>query len=291
MNIALIPDQTLPASASTVDTAIRAEVRNIVVTGPDIQALLSAVSVDMELVPDMLIDSDDMATELMAMLGRLSTVSSAIEAERKERTAPLLDAQKWLMNGYSPARNQLDALIVDGKNKLTAYNRAKAERQRLADEAAAKVRREAAEAAAKAEAEAIAAAQAAAAKAEELSKAGSEQAAQALVTDAMVQIDTARANAQAAVQAVYTAPVRSSYSAPLKGSSGTWKAEVTSKAELIKHIGAMVAAGDLSTIHLLDVSEKNLNAMAKAQQANFKLPGTRPVFTESISIRKQAVAA
>jgi len=285
MNAALTTLQASPAVA-----AIRAEVRRIEVTGPDIQTLLSAVSVDMELVPDMLIDSDDMATELMQMLGRLSTVSSAIEAERKERTAPLLDAQKWLMAGYSPARTQLDDLIAAGKAKLTAYSRAKAEAKRIADEATAKVRREAAELAARQEAEAIAAAHASALAAEALSKAGSEQAAQAMVTQAMVEVDTARANAQAAVQAVYTAPV-STYSAPLKGTSGTWSAEVTDKAALIKHIGAMVAANDLSLLSLLDVSEKNLKAMAKMQQANFKLPGTRPVFTESISIRKQSVAA
>ena len=290
MNAALAT-QTLPAVVSIVEAAIRAEVRNLTVTGPDIQSLLSAVSVDMELVPDMLIDSDDMADELMEMLGRLSTVASAIEAERKERTAPLLDAQKWLMNGYSPAKTQLDNLIANGKTKLTAYNRAKAEAKRIADEAEARARREAAELAARQEAEAIAAAHASALAAEALSKAGSEQAAQAMVTQAMVEVDTARANAQAAVQAVYTAPVQSTYSAPLKGTSGTWSAEVTDKAALIKHIGAMVAANDLSLMSLLDVSEKNLKAMAKMQQANFKLPGTKPVFTESISIRKQAVAA
>jgi len=291
MNAALTPIQAAAlAVASPATTAIRAEVRNIVVTGPDIQSLLSAVSVDMELVPDMLIDSDDMATELIQMLGRLSTVSSAIEAERKERTAPLLDAQKWLMNGYSPAKNQLDTLIANGKTKLTTYNRAKAEAKRIADEAEARARREAAELAAKQEAEAIAAAHASALAAEALSKAGSEQAAQAMVTQAMVEVDTARANAQAAVQAVYTAPV-STYSAPLKGTSGTWSAEVTDKAALVAYIGMMVNAGDKSLLSLLDVSEKNLKAMAKMQQANFNLPGTKPVFTESIAIRKQAVAA
>ncbi len=267
MNAPLTLVQAFPVSP--VATAIRAEVRRIEVTGPDLQSLLS---------------------ELIQMLGRLSTVSSAIEAERKERTAPLLDAQKWLMAGYSPACKQIDALIASGKNKLTTYNRDKAERQRRVDEAAAKLRREAAEAAAKAEAEAMAAAKASALAAEELSKAGSEQAAQAMVTQAMVEVDTARANAQAAVQAVYTAPV-STYSAPLKGTSGTWSAEVTDKSALIKHIGALIAAGDLSLSSILDVSEKNLKAMAKMQQANLKLPGVRPVFTESISIRKQAVAA
>lgn len=282
---------TPAASAAAATTAVRVEVRNLVVTGPDLQSLLSAVSYDMEMVPDMMIDSDDMACEMMEMLGRLSTVSAAIETERKERTAPLLDAQKWLMAGYSPARTQLDALIVSGKAKLTAYNRAIAEKKRLADEAEARARREAAAAAAAAEAAAIAAAQASAREAEELRKAGSEQAAAAMETQAMVEVDTARQAAAVAVQAVYTAPVQSSYSAPLKGTSGTWSAEVTDKPALVRHIGAMVSAGDLSLLALLDVSEKNIKAMAKLQQANLRIPGIKPVFNESISIRKQAVPA
>jgi len=281
---------TPAASAVATSTAIKTNVRTLVVTGPDIQSLLYAVELDIALVPDMDIDSDDMATELIEMLGRLATVSAAIEDERKERTAPLLDAQKWLMAGYAPARNQLDTLIAAGKAKLTAYNRAKAETKRLADEAEAKKRREAAAAAAALEVETIAAAKASAIEAEALSLAGSEQAAQAMVTQAMVQVDAARQAAQVAVQAVYTAPV-STYSAPLKGTSGTWSAEVTDKAALIKHIGAMVAANDLSLIGLLDVSEKSIKAMAKLQQANLRIPGVKPVFTESISIRKQAVAA
>ncbi|WP_114973370.1 hypothetical protein [Rhodoferax ferrireducens] len=278
------------ASATAASTAIKVEVRNLVVTGPDIQGLLSAVAVDMEIAPTMVIDSDDMAADLIEMLGRLATVSAAIETERKERTAPLLDAQKWLMNGYSPARTQLDGLIAAGKIKLTAYNRAKAEAQRIAEEAEAKKRRDAAAAAAQLEAEAIAAAQESARKAEELSKAGSEQAAQAMVTQAMVQVDTARQVTAVAVQAIYTAPV-SSYSAPLKGTSGTWSAEVTDKAALVKYIGLQVADGNLALLSLLDVSDKNIKAMAKLQQANLKIPGIKPVFTESISIRKQAVAA
>lgn len=282
---------TPAASAAAATTAIRVEVRNLTVTGPDIQSLLSAVSFDMAMVPDIVIDSDDMACELMEMLGRLATVSAAIEAERKERTAPLLDAQKWLMAGYSPARTQLDNLIVSGKAKLTAYNRAIAEKKRLAYEAEAQARREAAAAAAAAEAAAIAAAQASAREAEALRKAGSEQAAAAMETQAMVEVDTARQAAAVAVQAVYTAPVQSSYSAPLKGTSGTWSAEVTDKAALVKHIGMQVAAGDLGLLSLLDVSEKNIKAMAKLQQANLRIPGIKPVFNESISIRKQAVPA
>lgn len=282
---------TPAASAAAAATAIRVEVRNIQVTGPDIQALLSSVQVDMELVPDMDVDSDDMAVELMQMIGRLSTVSTAIEAERKERTAPLLVAQKWLMDGYSPARIQIDGLITVGKNKLIAYNRAIAEKKRLEEEAEAAKRRKEAADAAQAEANALAASRLAAQEAAALREAGSEQVADAMETKAMVAVDTARQVAAAAVQSLYTAPVVSAASAPLKGTSGKWSAEVTDKAALVKHIGLQVAEGNLGLLALLDVSEKNLNAMAKMQMANFKMPGVRPVFTESIAIRKQAVPA
>ena len=282
---------TPAASAAAATTAVRVEVRNLVVTGPDLQSLLSAVSFDMAMVPDIVVDSDDMACELMEMLGRLATVSAAIENERKERTAPLLDAQKWLMAGYSPARTQLDDLIASGKAKLTQYNRAIAEKKRLADEAEAKARREAAAAAAKAEADAIAAAQASAREAAALRSQGSEQAAQAMETQAMVEVDTARHNAAAAVQAVYVAPVQTAATMPLKGTSGTWGAEVTDKAALVRYIGTQVAGNDLSLLALLDVSEKNLKALAKLQMANLRIPGVKPVFTESISIRKQVVPA
>jgi hypothetical protein len=280
---------TPTASAAAASTAIRVEVRNLVVTGPDIQSLLSAVEVDMEILPTMDIDSEDMATEMMQMLGRLSTVSSAIEAERKERTAPLLDAQKWLMNGYSPARAQLDQLIAGGKAKLTAYSRAVQEAQRKADEAAAAVRRAEAAAAAKKESDAIAAAQAAAIEAAALRDAGSEQVADAMETKAMVQVDMARQEAAVATRAVFTAPVRAPVTA-VKGISGTWKAELTDKAALIQHIGHMIADGDLSLIALLDVAMPAANQMAKLQMQNLKLPGLTPVFVESMAIRKQAVS-
>jgi hypothetical protein len=282
---------TPAASAAAASTAIRVEVRNLTVTGPDVQTLLSAVKSDMLMVPDFDVDSDDLAAELMETIGRLATVSAAIEKERKERTAPLLSAQKWLMDGYSPARTQLDDLIAVGKAKLTAYNRVIAEAKRLADEAEAKRRRDEAAAAAKIEADAIASAQASARAAEELRRAGSEQAAQAMETQAMVQADEARQSAAVAVQAVYTAPLSNVAHMPLKGSSGTWSAEVIDKPALIQHIGAMIAKGDLSYQHLLDVSEKQLKALAKMQMSSLRLPGIKPVFTESISIRKQAVAA
>ncbi len=281
---------TPAASAAAASTAIRVEVRNLTVTGPDIQTLLEAVEVDMAIAPTMEIDSDDMAGELIDMLGRLSTVSCAIEAERKERTAPLLDAQKWLMAGYSPARAMLDGLIEAGKGKLSTYNRAKMEAKRKADADAAEQRRKDAAAAAAIEAAAIVAAQEVIAAAAALHDAGSEQVAQAMTNDAMVAVDTARASAASAVRAMYTAPVHSTVT-PIKGASQTWSAEVTSKVALVAHVAQMIASGDLSLLGLLDVNQPAINAMAKLQKENMSLPGVRPVCSDKVAIRKQAVSA
>jgi len=282
---------TPAAAAAAASVAIRAEVRQLTVTGPDLYALLRAVEVDIEVAPTVEVDSDEMAVELMNILGRLSTVSSAIEAERKERGEPLRATLQWLMDGYSPTRAMLDKLIEDGKKKLTAYNRAKAELKRIADETAARARREEAARKAKDEAEAIAAAQAAVVEAARLRDEGSEQVAQALECKAMMDVDIARQNAQVAAQAIYTAPVRSASSSPVKGTGGAWSAQVTDKAKLIAHVGAMIASGDLSLVSALDANPATLNALAKMQMTNMALPGVQPVFTERVSIRKQGVAA
>lgn len=290
------PADNLPAlspadSAAAATDAIKAEVRTLVVTGPDIQSLLAAVSVDVAVVPTMDVDSDEMATELMTALGRLSTVSSAIEAERKERGQPLRDTLQWLMDGYSPAKASVDEIIATGKDKLTAWNAVKREAARKKAEAEAEARRVAAAAAAAAEAAALAAAQAAAVAAVAARAEGSEQVADAMETQAMVQVDTARQNAAAAAQALYVAPVRFGGGGSVKGTSETWKARCTDKAALIKHIGAQIAAGDLSLLDVLDVSDKNLNALAKLQKTNLKLPGVAPYVEDRVAVRKQAVAA
>lgn len=286
-DIALTPQ----ASASQAGAVIRVATRTLVVTGPDIQSLLSAVSVDLEIAPTMEIDSPDMAVELMEMLGRMSTVSSAIEKERLERGAPLRETLEWLAAGYNPTKVMLDAAIKAGKEKITAYNRRVAEAKRLLEEAEAQKRRDEAAAAAKVEADAVRAAEQTARDAAAARAQGSEQVANAMETQAAVAIDTARESAAVAARAVYVAPARNVPTASTKGTSQSWKAEVTDKAKLIAHIGTMVAGGDMSLMNLLDVSDKNLNAMAKLQMANMRLPGVRPIVEDKIAIRKQAVAA
>lgn len=282
---------TPTASAAAAREVIRAEVRTLTVSGPDIQALLHAVSADMQIVPLTEVDSDDMAAELQTMIGRLSTVEKSIEEERLERGKPLRDTLDWLKAGYDPARNQVLQVIKTGKDKLLAWQRHKQEQARIAAEAEAARRREAAEAAAKAEAEALAAAQAAAAQAATARADGSEQVAAAMESDAMVRVDAARAAAAQAAQRVYTGPVMSAPVAGVKGTRETWKAEVTDKAALIQHIGERIAAGDPSLVDLLDVNSTALTATAKLQKQHMRIPGVRSFIVESVSVRKQAVAA
>lgn len=282
---------TAADSAAAATEAIKAEVRTLTVTGPDIQGLLVAVSLDLQVVPTMDVDCDEMAEELMTALGRLSTVSGAIEAERKERKRPLLETGAWLDAGYNPAKVNVDAIIADGKTKLSAWSRVKAEAARKKAEEEAAERQRKAKEAADAEAAALAAANKAAADAAAARAAGSEQVADAMETQAMVQVDQARANAAADAQAVYTAPVRMVSGGGVKGASEAWKASCTNKADLIVHVAKLIAAGDLSLVDLLDVSDKNLNAMAKLQKANLKLPGVAPYPESRVAVRKQAVAA
>ncbi len=281
---------TPAASAAVTGAVVRAATRTLVVTGPDIQALLESVSADLEIAPTMVIDSTDMAIELLEMLGRMSTVASAIEAERKERGKPLRDALQWLMEGYSPAHDMLSSAITAGKAKLSAYNRKIAEEWRIAEAAAAEKRRAEAAAAAAAEAAAIAAAAKTLAEASAARDAGSEQVASAMETEAMAAVDTAREVAAVAARAVYTAPIVTG-ATKVKGASVKWSAEVTDKAKVIVHVASRIEAGDLSLLSLLDVSDKMLNALARMQEANLSIPGVRPVAEDKVAVRKQAVAA
>lgn len=280
---------TPAASAAATGAVVRAATRTLVVTGPDLNVLLANIAADMEIAPTMEIDSDEMVNELTGMLGRISTVQNAMERERKERKAPLLETGKWLDDGYNPMIQTLGSLIAQGKAKLTAYNNAKIAAQRAAEAAAAEARRREAEEAARKEAEAIAAAKKLVEDAAALHEQGSEQVAQAMASDAMAAVDTARRDAATAAAAVYAAPVRTAPA--VKGASEQWSAEVTDKAALIVHIAKKIEAGDLSLVGLLEVSTSALNALAKLQKQHLSLPGVRPVVTNRIAIRRQAVTA
>lgn len=278
------------ASAAAASVAIRAEVRSIVVTGPDIQQLLDAVSVDIEVVPTMDIDSADMAQELKTSMGRLATVSSVVEAERLERGEPLRNALKWLQDGYGPVKSKLDGIVAAGKVKLEAWNASERERIRKEQEAAQEAARKAAAEAAEAEAAALAAAQATAVAAQAAAAAGSEQVAAAMESQAMAAVDQARKTAAQATAVAFARPVSTGV-AP-KAAGVIWKAECIDKAALLQHIGERIAAGDKSLIGLVEIDPKAINTLAKLQEANLRVPGLRP-FTEARATRvtKVAIAA
>lgn len=279
---------TPASSAAAATNIIKAEVRNLTVER-DIQGLLTAVSTDLELAPELDIDSDDMASEMLEMLGRLSTVSSAIEAERMDRGKPLRDTLQWLSDGYNPAKVKVDSVIAIGKGKLNAYNNEKrAAAAKLAAEQA-EARRAAAAQAAVAEAAALAAANAAAVEAAALRAAGSEQVAQAMETQAMVAVDTARQAASVAAHAIHAGPVRATGGGSVKGSGEVWKGECINKADLILHIAERIAAGDKSLMNLVEIDQKAVNALAKLQKEHLNVRGLRSYPEGRISIRKQAV--
>jgi hypothetical protein len=264
--------------------------RNLVVEGPNVQAMLNAVAADLEIVPQLDIDSDDLASDMQTMLGRLATADAALEADRKKRKAPVIEIERWLDDGYRPAATAVRTVIDAGKAKLLAWAAVKRERARKAAEEAEAARR--AEAARKAaeEAAAIAAASAAAAEAQRLREAGSEQVAQAMEQQAQVAVDTARQNAAQAVQALHVGPLTAP-AAKTKGASQTWKGEFTDLSALIVAVGKQIEAGDRSNLALLMGDQKALDAVAKVQKEHLSVPGVRPYCVERQAIRKVAVDA
>ena len=138
------------------------------------------------------------------------------------------------------------AILDDKIRKYRAWERAEAQK---AQEAAAKAARAEAEAQRKAEAQA-------------LRDAGEEQAAE-MVAEAPIVIPNVRAEAPVKLEGTH---IRTN-----------WEAEVTDKMELI----VFVAANPVFS-HLLDVSMKESNKLAKAQKQNMVIPGLRAVSSETV---------
>lgn len=261
--------------------------------GLKVQALIDAVSDDIELAQTLTIDSPDMLEEAEQIAGRLATVcadSGAIEGERKAIVAPFNDLVKKINEGYKAPREFIGQVLDSVRGKILAYNReqqrianekAEAERKRREDEALAAQQREAA---------ATADAQKLMDQAKEAQAAGAVVTAGALVAEAGTKIDAARQEATAAVAALHTRTYVSP-AAKAKGVRGKWKATVVNKAALITYVAERIAAGDLSLVHMLDANESALNAKADLEKEGYRLPGTTAEFVESLSVRKVAVPA
>lgn len=261
--------------------------RSLTVHSFNAQEMLSKVSADIEMAPHLIVDSPEMLAEAQEVAGRLATVVKAIEAERKAKKEPVLEIARWLDDGYGKARDHLSNLIEGIKPKILQYQaqlrreaeeraeRERAERERIAAEAAA------------AEAAAMAAATAALEGAAKARDAGSEIVAQTMAEAAVVAVDEARERAQQAASRA-AAPVYQA--APkVKGTRTSWKGRVTNKAEAVAHIGAMVAKGDTSLLHLLEIDGSTLNRQANLQRESFSVPGLLAYPDDSLAIRAVAL--
>lgn len=300
-DIVTVPNADLITSNETVlKTAIegigkvvtlRPDTLALIQTGMQVQTVIDDIATDLEIAGTLTIDSAEMLEEATAIAGRLANAcadSGVIETERKALTSPFNDLNKKINEGYNAPRNYITGVLNSVKAKILAYN---AEQRRLAalkaaeDEAERlKTAKEAADREAKANADANALLQ----QAQEAQAAGSDIAASALMQQASVKVDEARQEATTAVMAMHTRTVYSGGGGTAKGVRGKWKAEVTDKAALIKHIAAQLAQGDASLLHLLDVNESQLNKVADLQKEGLKLPGVKPVHVESLAVRKAA---
>lgn len=269
---------------------LRPESLALASTGLRVQTVIDDIAADLEIAGTLTIDSADMLAEAEAIAGRLASAcadSGAIELERKALTSPFNDLVKKVNEGYNAPRNYVTGVLNSVKAKILAYN---AEQRRIAAEAEAAERAERerlAREAADREAQANRDAQALLQQAQDAQAQGSDVAASALMQRAAVRADEARQSATVAVAALHTRSIVAP-AAKAKGVRGTWKGVVTDKAALIKHIAAQMEKGDESLLHLVDINATNLNKLAGMQEAALKLPGTRPEFTESLSVRKAA---
>lgn len=300
-DIVAIPAATeVTAHAAVLKTAIngigsivtlRPESLALAQTGVQVQALLDKIAPDLEIASTLTIDSAEMLEEATAIAGRLANVcadTGSVENERKALTAPFNDLVKKLNAGYAAPREHVAKVLAEVKAKILAYN---AEQRRLAalKEAEAEAERlKLAQEAADREAEANRKAAELVQQAQEAQDNGSEITAAALLQQASVKVDEARLEATTAVTALHTRAVFTGGGGSAKGVRGKWTGEVTDKAALIKHIAAQLEKGDESLLHMLDVNTSNLNKLADMQKAGLKLPGTKPVFTESLAVRKVA---
>jgi len=288
-------EDALKAAINGIGTIVELRPATLAVaaSGLQVQKLIDAITTDLDVASTLIIDSPEMLTEAEAIAGRLATVcadSGGIEAERKALTAPFNDLVKRINEGYNAPRASINSALTALKQKILSYN---SEQRRLAAEREkqdADARAEAAKQAADLEAKARNEADELMSLADAAQQGGSEIAAAALQQQAQIKVDESRQAAGAAVTAMFTRSV-SAPVATAKGVRGKWKGLVLDKGQLIAHVAKQIAAGDNSLLNLLDVNESNLNKLADMQKQSLNLPGVRPEFIESLSVRKAAIPA
>lgn len=224
-------------------------------------------------------DYDMAADELKAIKSK----AKALEDRRKEITKPLDASKKSVMDLFrEPLELLAQAESVIKRAMLTWQQEQerirRAEQARLEAEAKAERERLAKEAAAR-EAEA----RAKAAEAERLASAGDAIAAAELAESAQQALF--EADVQRETAALVTAPVAKVAEAKAAGVSTreTWKAEVTDKAALIAHVAANPQFSGLLT-----VDQSALNALARSLKSSLTLPGVRVYAEQTLAARASA---
>lgn len=177
-----------------------------------------------------------------------------LEATRLGITRPMDDAKRRVMELFAPVLTQINEAEMAVKAELLSYEEAvEREARRLAAEAeeAARKAREAAEE-----------------EAAELAAMGRAEEAEA------VRYEAATAPSPELPTAVMPPRVTGVVS------SGSWAAEVTDKAALIRYV-----AGGGGSLDWLDVNMPRLNAEARSRREDMNVPGVRAVRKRTLSGR------
>lgn len=257
------------------------KVRQIEVPEVNVEDLKQNGALALASAKELVIDSESMY-ELAA--AELTTVKSTLNTLENMRTAvsqPLHAAMTANNNNFKAIKKPWEDAETAIKTGMIAYqDKVEADRQeaqRKAEEEARQQREEAERKEADARAEAD--------KAIEVAAAAETPEAQA---EALQRAETfEQAANDMAMEAVIAAPAVVTISRPVASGTqlrGTWKADVTDKLALIKHIAAK-ADENPDLLMLIEVDASALNKRAKALEKNLNLPGVAPRFERSIAAR------
>lgn len=256
---------------------------------PDSVSLTGPADAALRLVEAFEIDSPEMYREAGSEVMTITQRWKDLEAQRDGIVRPLNTAIKAVNDLFRPALTTLDSAkrLIGGK--MDAYNQ---EQKRIADEQRRKAEDEArrerarlAAEAAEAEAKAVRQAQEMRAQAAQAAAAGDTERAAKLESraDSKQEAGEQRAmNLQMEAAAVTALPLPAAPLAKVAGFAGrsVWKARVTNKAKLVAFIVA-----NPQYMHLIDISDKELNALAKALKEHWNLDGSQSYEDRSFSVR------
>lgn len=246
-------------------------------------ALTEGATAALTVVQAFVIDSPEMYEEAGFELAQIKSKLADLEVKRTSVSKPLNDALKAHNEIFRGPREILEQAEKALKKGMLAWQdeveRKQAEERRQAEEHARQQREEeerrAAELRRQSEETLAAAAEAAPADQERIL----EQA-QALETAA----ESAKESAEMVVaRPVFTVAAKAAGTSTRK----VWKAEVTDKLALIRHIAAG-ADQFPELLALIDINDSRLNARAKAMEQHLSLPGVRAYEERSLASRRAA---